>query len=82
MTREEARNLVYGNPEAAVDLIVQLGEVMGILKARVAELERKVALLTRDSSNSSKPTSSDSLGRKPKARRPKTSRSGRASVRV
>jgi hypothetical protein len=65
MTREEARNLVYGNPEVAVDLIVQFSEAVEILKARVAELERKIALLTRDSSNSSKPPSSDGPGKKP-----------------
>jgi len=74
MTREEARNLVYGNPEVAVDLIVQLSEAVEILKARVAELERKIALLTKDSSNSSKPPSSDGPGKKPRAQRPKKSR--------
>ena len=74
MTREEARNLVYGNPEAAVELIFQLSEAVEILQARVAELERKIALLTRDSSNSSKPPSSDGPGKKPQAQRPKKSR--------
>jgi hypothetical protein len=70
MTRQEAISLVYGNPEAAVDLIFQLSEAVEILKARVAELERKIALLTRDSSNSSnssKPPSSDGPGKKPQA---------------
>ncbi|MHB8205273.1 MAG: DUF6444 domain-containing protein, partial [Desulfomonilaceae bacterium] len=74
MTREEARILVYGNPEAAVDLIFQLSEAVEILKARVAELEQKIALLTRDSSNSSKPPSSYGPGKKPQAQRPKKSR--------
>ena len=74
MTREEARTLVYGNPEAAVELIFQLSEAVEILQARVAELERKIALLTRDSSNSSKPPSSDGPGKKPQAQRPKKSR--------
>jgi transposase len=73
MTREEARNIVYGNPEAAVDLIVYLSQAVEILQARVAELERKIALLTRDSSNSSKPPSSDGPGKKSQAR-PKKSR--------
>lgn len=31
MTWEEARNIVNGNPEAAVDLIVQLSEAVEIL---------------------------------------------------
>ena len=69
MTREEATALVYGNPEAAVDLILQLVATVERLTARVEELERKVALLTRDSSNSSKPPSSDGPAAKPKARR-------------
>ncbi len=74
MTREEAIIFVYGNPEAAVDLLVQLSEAVEILQARVTELERKIALLTRDSSNSSKPPSSDGPGKKPQAQRPKKSR--------
>ena len=74
MTREEARALVYGNPEAAIDLIVELAAAVPLLQARVAELERKIALLTRDSSNSSKPPSSDGPAAKPKARPPKKSK--------
>jgi transposase len=70
MTREEATALLYGNPEAAVDLILWLVETVERLTARVAELERKIALLTRDSSNSSKPPSSDGPGSAPKARAP------------
>ncbi|MGC8908761.1 MAG: DUF6444 domain-containing protein [Desulfomonilaceae bacterium] len=74
MTREEAKNLVCRNPEAAVDLIIQSNEAVEILKGRLAELERKIALLTRDSSNSSKPPSSDGPRKKPKPQRPKKSR--------
>lgn len=74
MTREEAAALVYGNPEAAIELILQLVATVERLTARVEELERKIALLTRDSSNSSKPPSSDGPAAKPKARRPMKSR--------
>jgi len=74
MTREEARALVYGNPEAAIDLIVELAAVVPSLQARVAELERKIAFLTKDSSNSSKPPSSDGPAAKPNARPPKKSK--------
>ena len=74
MTREEARDIVYGNPEAAVELILQLVSTVERLTARVEELERKIAVLTRDSSNSSKPPSSDGPSAKPKARRPMKSK--------
>src|SRR4030042_6864099 len=74
MTREKCRALVYGNPEGAIDLIVELAAVVPWWQAKVAELERKIALLTRDSSNSSKPPSSDGVAAKPKARPPKKSK--------
>jgi transposase len=73
MNREEAAALVYGNPEAAIELILQLVATVERLTGRVEELERKIAILTRDSSNSSKPPSSDEPG-KPKARRPMKSK--------
>ncbi len=74
MTREEATALVNGNPEAAVDLILQLVATVERLMARVEELERSVALLTRDSSNSSKPPSSDGPAAMPRARPPMKSK--------
>jgi len=74
MTREEATALVYGNPEAAVDLILQLVATVEALTVRVEELERKIAALTRDSSNSSKPPSSDGPAAKPRPRRPMKSK--------
>jgi hypothetical protein len=74
MTREEAAALVYGNPEAAIDLIVELVATVAALQARIEELERKIALLTRDSSTSSKPPSSDGPVGRPKPRPPKKSR--------
>ena len=63
MTREEAIAIAHSDPEIIVEILLQMS-------ARIEELERKVALLTRDSSNSSKPPSSDGPGAKPKARRP------------
>jgi transposase len=59
MTREEVAQLVYENPEAAIELILQLLATVEKLTARIEDLERKIALLTTDSSNSSKPPSSD-----------------------
>lgn len=67
MTREEATAIAYGDPEMIVEILLQL-------TARIAELERQVALLTKDSSNSSKPPSSDGPAAKPKARPPKKSK--------
>jgi len=67
MTREEATAIAYGDREMIVEILLQLS-------ARLEELERKVALLTKDSSNSSKPPSSDGPATKPKMRRRKKSR--------
>lgn len=65
MTREEAAYLVYHEPERAIDLLVALSEAVERLEARVAELERKIAQLTKDSSNSSKPLLRTVLRAKP-----------------
>jgi len=67
MTREEAIAIAHSAPEVIVEVLLQMS-------ARIEELERKVALLTRDSSNSSKPPSSDGPAAKPKTRRPMKSR--------
>jgi transposase len=67
MTREEATAIAYGDREMIIEVLLQLS-------ARIEELQRKVALLTRDSSNSSKPPSSDGPASKPKMRRRKKSR--------
>jgi transposase len=74
MTRQEARQLVFHDPEGAIDLLVALSEAVKRLEARVRELEGKIASLTKDSSNSSKPPSSDGPGKKAKPRRRKKSR--------
>lgn len=66
MTREEAIAIAHSSPEVIVEALLTSN-------ARIEELERKVALLTKDSSNSSKPPSSDGPG-KPKARRPMKSK--------
>jgi transposase len=67
MTREEATAIAHSSPEIIVEVLLQL-------TARIDELERKIALLTRDSSNSSKPPSSDGPTAKPRARPPKKSK--------
>jgi transposase len=63
MTGEEAIAIAHSNPVVVVETLLRMS-------ARIDELERKVASLTRDSSNSSKPPSSDGPAAKPEARRP------------
>ena len=70
MTREEAIAIAHSDPEIIVEVLLKLG-------ARIDELERKVAYLTKDSSNSSKPPSSDGPASMPESRRPKKSRKRR-----
>ena len=67
MTREEAIAIAHSDPEIIVEVLLQLS-------ARIEELERKVAQLTKDSSNSSKPPSSDGPASKPKPRPARKSR--------
>jgi transposase len=67
MTREEAIAIAHSSPEVIVEVLLKLS-------ARIDELERKIALLTRDSSNSSKPPSSDGPGTKLRPRRSKKSK--------
>jgi transposase len=56
LTREEASPLVYNEPEKCIDLLVALSFAVCQLSARVSELEAQIA---KNSSNSSKPPSSD-----------------------
>jgi transposase len=63
MTPEEARAIAYGDPEQIIKVLLRLS-------AEIDELKRQVALLTRDSTNSSKPPSSDGMTGKPRPRRP------------
>lgn len=67
MTREEAIAIAHSDPEIIVEILLNLS-------ARIEELERKVAQLTKDSSNSSKPPSSDGPAAKPRPRPPRQSR--------
>jgi hypothetical protein len=74
MTREEARAIAYGDRELLVEILLQLS-------ARIEELERQVALLTRDSSNSSQPPSSDGPAAKPRPKPPVKSRERKQGAR-
>jgi len=70
MTREEAMAIAHSDPEIIVEILLKLS-------ARIEELERKVAQLTKDSSNSSKPPSTDGPTAKPKPKRRRSSRKRR-----
>jgi transposase len=74
MTREEARAIAYGDREMIVEVLLQLSQTVEQLTTRVNELERRIAILTKDSTNSSKPPSTDGPTKKPRARLPKKSR--------
>mgnify|MGYP005840954763 CR=1 FL=1 len=66
MTREEAIAIARSDPKIIVEVLLSLS-------ARIVDLERKIALLFKDSSNSSKPPSSDGGG-KPRPRPAKKSK--------
>ena len=67
MTREEAIAIAHSDPEIIVEALLNLS-------ARIEDLEGKIALLTTDSSNSSKPPSSDGPQTKLRPRPPKKSK--------
>ena len=60
LTREEASHLVYNEPEKCIDLLVALSLAVEQLSKRVAALEAQIA---KNSSNSSKPPSSDGFNK-------------------
>jgi transposase len=74
MTREEAIAIARSDPEVIVEILLAMSRTIDELRSQVQELERKIALLTRDSSTSSKPPSSDGPAGKPKPRPPRKSR--------
>jgi hypothetical protein len=76
MTKEQITALVYGNPDAAVELMLQLAGTAERLTARQDEQERMIALLTRNSPNSSKPPSVEGPAGKSKARRARKFKKG------
>ncbi len=67
MTREEATAIADGGRELIIEVLLRMS-------AEIDELKRQAAILTKDSSNSSQPPSSDGLRAKPKPRPPKKSR--------
>jgi len=67
MKREEALAIYRAGEEAVVKVLRELSDKVESLQKRVDELERIIARLTKNSSNSSKPPSSDDITKpKPK----------------
>ena len=67
ITPEQALANYHAGPEAVVKVICELSREVDLRQKRVEALERKVAQLSKNSSNSSKPPSSDIV--KPKAKK-------------
>ena len=59
ITPEQALEIYNAGPEAVVRVICDLSRQVDLQQQRVDELERKVARLSKNSSNSGKPPSSD-----------------------
>ena len=59
--------IAYGDRDRIVEVLLQLSDVVDLLTEKLAELERKVTLLTKDSSNSSNPPSLDGPVSKPES---------------
>lgn len=81
LTREQALAIIQTDPEAAATWLVELSAANGTLQVRIEDLEkhveqlqRKVAQLSKNSSNSGKPPSSDDIT---KPRRKSNSRNKR-----
>jgi transposase len=76
MTRNDFQSIYDQGPEATFALVQSLLQSIASLSARVKELEDR---LNKDSHNSSKPPSSDGLGRKPRVPKSLRQKSGRRS---
>lgn len=67
LTREEARAIYRAGEEVVVKVLLEMSAKIDALEKRVEELEKIVARLSKNSSNSSKPPSSDDITKpKPK----------------
>jgi len=79
ITREEARKISRQSPQVIEDTLCQLISTIEALIERVTELENQVAKLSKNSSNSHKPPSSDDIT-KPKSKSQKKKKKGKRSI--
>jgi transposase len=76
ITPEQARALYQAGPGAVVKVICDLSRQVDLRQQRVQALERQVARLAKNSTNSSKPPSSDITRPKPQERKPRKRKIG------
>jgi transposase len=74
LTPEAARAVYDQGPEAVVRMLLEQGATIEALQQQVQALTRQVAVLSKNSTNSSKPPSSDDLTKPPSGRRRKAKR--------
>ena len=65
--RDTLLQLAKDDPEAIVDLVYKLFDMIECLQGKVEELEAKVSALQKNSRNSSKPPSSNQHNSNPKS---------------
>lgn len=79
MTREEARRISHQSPKEIEDTLCEMSATIESLLKKVEKLETQIAKLTKNSSNSHKPPSSDDITKpksKPKKKKGKRSIGG------
>ena len=64
MTNDEALALYHAGPKVVTKILCDLSHTIESLQEQIKVLEAKVAKLSKNSSNSSKPPSSDDITRK------------------
>lgn len=74
MDRREAEILYESGEEAVVAKLLEMAACIAALEERIRDLEKKIASLMSNSTNSSKPPSSDG----PQVQRPKKPKSSRS----
>lgn len=79
LTREEARKISHQSPKEIEDVLCQLSATIESLIKKVKALEKQIAKLSKNSSNSHKPPSSDDIT-KPKSPTQKKKKKGKRSI--
>ena len=81
MTPEQAQAIYFAGRDAVVTHLCELNTQVTALQLEVEELQRKIAQLSKDSSNSSKRPSSDDITKPKGGKNTRGAEIGRASCR-